>query len=91
MPSKKNKHVARLLIVKQGNTLSSQLQKITGDTWNLIDYISHEKGDVIQHKATGKWFGILSQTQYDNLNKEALADLLSYYRKRYSLSSIRAK
>lgn len=89
--AKKVKHVARLLIVKQGNTLSTQLQKITGDTWNQVDYISYEKSDVIKHKASGKWFIVLSQSQYDNLNKEALADLMSYYRKTYDFSSIRTK
>jgi hypothetical protein len=83
--------VARLLIVKQGNTLSSQLQEITGDTWNQVDYISYEKSDVIKHKESGKWFIVLSQSQYDNLNKEALSDLLSYYRKTYNFSAIRTK
>jgi len=89
--AKKAKHVARLLIVKHGNTLSSQLKKITGDTWNTIDYIAYEKSDVIQHKETKKWFVVLSQSQYDNLNKKALADLMSYYRKTYNFSAIRTK
>jgi hypothetical protein len=82
---------AKLLIVRQGNCLSTQLQKITGDTWNLIDYIAYEKSDVIRHKTTGKWFVVLSQTEYDNLNKEALADLFSYYRIAYNFSAIRVR
>ncbi|HAT80105.1 MAG TPA: hypothetical protein DCS17_01440 [Flavobacterium sp.] len=90
-PVKRKKHVARLLIVKHGNSLSSQLQKITGDTWNLVDYDSFEKSDVIRHKKSDKWFVVLSQTYYDNLNREALADLFSYYRFAYNFQSIRIK
>lgn len=89
--AKKVKHVAKLLIIKHGNSLSSQLQKITGDTWSQVDYVSYEKGEVIKHKKTGKWFVVLSQREYDNLNEQALLDLMSYYRKTYDFSAIRTK
>ena len=85
------KHIAKLLIVNSKNTLSTQLQKITGDTWNEIDFTSYERSDVIRHKSSKKWFIVLSETHYENLNKEALSDLMSYYRKSYNFCAIRSK
>ena len=79
---------AQLLIVRPNNTLSTQLQRHTGDTWNLQDFAEMQDKEVIRHKATGKMFIVLSLTQYDNLNKQALADLLSYYKFSYNFSHI---
>lgn len=82
------KNTAKLLIVNHDNTLSSQLQKITGDTWNEIDYKSFEKGDVIQHKRTKRWFIVISRTKYEQLDRNAFLDLMSYYAKTYSFTLI---
>jgi hypothetical protein len=80
--------IAQLLIVKPSNSLSSQLVKITGDSWNLCDYKGFHDSEVIQHIKTGKWFIVMSQTQYDNFNPEALKDLFGYYKFFYGFTEI---
>ena len=88
---KKSKKSARLLVVSNNNPLSSQLKKLTGDTYSDSSFDTKEKGDVLKHKKSGKWFIVISNSELQNLTKQAYDDLMSYYRRTYNLSSIRKK
>ena len=81
--------VATLLIVKTGNTLSSQLKKITGDGYSTVAFDVLENGDFLRHKATGKCFIVMSHSYFANLNDDSLQHELSGYRFRFNLSAIR--
>ena len=87
----KKQKVATLLIVKHGNSLSSQLEKRTGVAYSTQDFDVFEKGDFLKHKATGKCFVVMSKSYYDNLNQEQFKTQLAGYRKRFNLSAIRQK
>lgn len=58
----------RLLIISPENTLSSQLLKYTGDSYNVIDFSgSISPGEILTHNKTGQKFTVLSKKEYEYL------------------------
>lgn len=71
---------ATLLLIDSANPLSSQVQKITGDTLNTGDYKDVGVGNfnILTHKKSGKVFIVYPKRIYEQLSKEARQDDLNY-------------
>ena len=73
--------IAKVLIISSKSTLSSQLQKETGDTWNAIDYDDESVDkyvNVVRHKKSGKTFIVFTENYYSQVDKDVIKDDLSY-------------
>lgn len=71
---------AKLIIVNSSNPLSTQLQAITGDSWNSGDYsdISVGNFNIATHKPTGQKFVVYPKRVYEELSDAVKQDDITY-------------
>ena len=84
---------ARVLIISGKNPLSKQLQKITGDSLNKIDFEDLEINpgvgsgvSLTKHKATGQLFAVFSATYYDQVDAAVIKSDLSYLGQKFGIT-----
>lgn len=80
---------AYLLIISAKNSLSAQLQKLTGDAWSETDFTTGRDKEIIIHKKTGQLFIALTTAAYASLEESGgLKSQLDYFKKAYELKGI---
>jgi len=79
----------KVLIISDKDPLSTQLQKLTGDSWNMGDFEELEKGNInlIKHKETGELFAVITLRYFESTDKTVIEDELEYLKGKFGISA----
>ncbi len=80
---------AKVLIISSEHPLSTQLVKLTGDSFNNIDFEDLENAsnlNVLKHKKSGQLFVVFIDNYFIQVDKHVIHDDLNYVRDRYSIA-----
>lgn len=81
--------MAKLLTISTKYPLSTQLTRLTGDSWNVIDFEQMNNREVIKHKKSGAFFIIYSFHELENLKElDLLNQTLDYFKKEYGFKKV---
>lgn len=80
---------AKVLIISSNHPLSTQLQKLTGDSLNNIDFEDLENASnvhVLKHKKSGQVFVVFTANYFAQVDKRVIHDDLNYIKHKYNIS-----